>query len=358
MSINHGANLFDLSNELGLNKTDIKDFSSNINPFGASKKAKDAILNNIDMVSIYPDPKYTDLKESISQYCHCKKENIIVGSGATELISSFINVINPKKALLLSPSYSEYESELEKINCEITKFFSKEEDNFKIDVNKLIDSINSSKFDLVIICNPNNPTGFAFSKDEISLLLKNTSSIFMVDETYVEFTEPEIYSSTPLVDIFNNLFVIRGTSKFFSTPGIRLGYGLISNKEIKKSMVEKLDLWNINIFATTMGEIMFKDKEYILSNTSKLKEERDYLFRELSSIKDLKVYESYSNFILCKITSKKFTATELYNKLLEKGLIIRNCSSFEGLNEYFFRICVLKPEDNKLLIENFKNLFL
>ncbi|XZJ33374.1 pyridoxal phosphate-dependent aminotransferase [Clostridium perfringens] len=358
MSINHGANLFDLSNELGLNKKDIKDFSSNINPFGASKKAKDAILNNIDMVSIYPDPKYTDLKESISQYCHCKKENIIVGSGATELISSFISVINPKKALLLSPSYSEYESELEKINCEITKFFSKEEDNFKIDVNKLIESINSSKFDLVIICNPNNPTGFAFSKDEISLLLKNTSSIFMVDETYVEFTEPEIYSSTPLVDIFNNLFVIRGTSKFFSTPGIRLGYGLISNKEIKKSMVEKLDLWNINIFATTMGEIMFKDKEYILLNTSKLKEERDYLFRELSSIKDLKVYESYSNFILCKIRSKKFTATELYNKLLEKGLIIRNCSSFEGLNEYFFRVCVLKPEDNKLLIENLKNLFL
>ncbi len=180
----------------------------------------------------------------------------------------------------------------------------------------------------------------------------------MVDETYVEFTEPEIYSSTPLVDIFNNLFVIRGTSKFFSTPGIRLGYGLISNKEIKKSMVEKLDLWNINIFATTMGEIMFKDKEYILSNTSKLKEERDYLFRELSSIKDLKVYESYSNFILCKITSKKFTATELYNKLFKKGLIIRNCSSFEGLNEYFFRVCVLKPEDNKLLIENLKNLFL
>ncbi|MDZ5252266.1 histidinol-phosphate transaminase [Clostridium sp. LIBA-8841] len=358
MSINHGANLFDLSSKLGLNKTDIKDFSSNINPFGASKKAKNAILENIDMVSMYPDPKYTALKEAISEYCNCKKENIIVGSGATELISSFISIINPKKALLLSPSYSEYESELEKINCEIVKFFSKEEDDFKIDVHKLINSINSSNYDLVIICNPNNPTGFAFSKDEISSLLKNTSTIFMVDETYVEFTEPEIYSSTPLVDNFSNLFVIRGTSKFFSTPGIRLGYGLISNKKIKEEMLEKLDLWNINIFATTMGEIMFKDKEYITSNTSKLKEERDFLFKELSSIEDLKVYESYSNFILCKITSKKLTATELYNKLLEKGLIIRNCSSFEGLNEYFFRVCVLKPEDNKLLIENLKNLFL
>lgn len=358
MNINHGANLFDLSTELGLNKKDIKDFSSNINPFGASKKAKDAILENIDIVSMYPDPKYTDLKKAISEYCHCNQENIIVGSGATELISSFISIINPKRALLLSPSYSEYESELEKIHCEITKFFSKEQNNFKINVTELISTINSSNYDLVIICNPNNPTGFAFSKDEISSLLKNTSSLFMVDETYVEFTEPEVYSSTPLVDIYNNLFVIRGTSKFFSTPGIRLGYGLISNKPIKEYMIQKLDLWNINIFATTMGEIMFKDKDYIFSNTSMLKKERDFLYKELCSVKGLKVYESYSNFILCKIESKKITSTELYNNLLEKGLIIRNCLSFEGLDEYFFRVCVLKPEDNKLLIKELRDLLI
>lgn len=357
MSINHGANLFDLSDELGINKKDIKDFSSNINPFGASKKAKEAILENIDMVSIYPDPKYKKLKESISTYCSCKEENIIVGSGATELISSFISLINPKHALLLSPSYSEYESELNKIGCKIEKFFAKEKEDFKIDYKKLLNYINSSKFDLVIICNPNNPTGFAFSKEEIANLLENSSSFFMIDETYVEFTEPNIYSSTPLIDEFKNIFVIRGTSKFFSTPGIRLGYGLISNCNIKKSMLEKLDLWNINIFATTMGEIMFKDSSYISSNTSLLKKERDYVFKELNSIEDLKVYRSYSNFILCKIKSKKLTATTLYNKLLKKGLIIRNCSSFEGLDEYFFRICLLKHEDNELLIENLKDIF-
>ncbi len=102
-----------------------------------------------------------------------QKENIIVGSGATELISSFISVINPKKLYYFLHLIQNMKVNLKKINCEITKFFfSREEDNFKIDVNKLIDSINSSKFDLVIICNPNNPTGFAFSKDEISLLLK------------------------------------------------------------------------------------------------------------------------------------------------------------------------------------------
>ncbi|MGG5461935.1 pyridoxal phosphate-dependent aminotransferase [Clostridium sp. B9] len=357
MSTNHGANLFDLSNKLGFEKKEIKDFSSNINPFGASQKAKEFVLNNIDMVSMYPDPEYKTLKESISTYCGCLKENIIVGSGATELISSFIEIINPKKALLLSPSYSEYESELEKINCEIAKFFSKEENDFKIDVKELIYSINSSNYDLVIICNPNNPTGFAFSKDEITELLANTNTFVMLDETYVEFTEPEIYSSTTLVDKFPKLFLIRGTSKFFSTPGIRLGYGLISHKETKKKMKEKLDLWNINIFATSMGEVMFKDEEYIKSNTTKLKNERDYLFNELSSMADLKVFKSYSNFILCKISSQKLTAKELYDILMKKGIIIRNCTSFEGLNEYFFRVCVLKPEDNKLLIKLLKEIF-
>ncbi len=357
MSTNHGANLFDLSNKLGLDKSEIKDFSSNINPFGTSSKAKQVVLDNIDMVSIYPDPEYKTLKESISSYCNCKKENIIVGSGATELISSFIEIINPKKALLLSPSYSEYESELEKIGCYIDKFFAKEDKDFSIDVNSLIEKINSTNYDLIIICNPNNPTGFAFSKEEIARILENTTPFVMLDETYVEFTEPHIYSSTSIVDKYPKLFLIRGTSKFFSTPGIRLGYALISDKNTKKLLKEKLDLWNINIFATSMGEVMFKDSEYIISNTEKLTTERNYLFKELSSISELKVFKSYSNFILCKINSKRLTAKELYDSLMKKNIIIRDCTSFEGLNSFFFRVCVLKPEDNKLLIKNLKDIF-
>lgn len=357
MSINHGANLFDLSNKLGLDKSEIRDFSSNINPFGASSKAKQFVLDNIDMVSIYPDPEYKELKESISLYCNCKRENIIVGSGATELISSFITIVNPKKALLLSPSYSEYESELEKLGCSIDKFFAKEENDFTINVKSLIKEINSSNYDLVIICNPNNPTGFAFSKEEIAEILENTTPFVMLDETYVEFTEPQIYSSTSIVDNYPKLFLIRGTSKFFSTPGIRLGYALISDNSIKKIMKEKLDLWNINIFATSMGEIMFKDQDYIVSNVEKLTKERNYLFEELSLISELKVFKSYSNFILCKINSKKLTAKELYDSLIKKNIIIRNCTSFEGLNEYFFRVCILKPEDNKILINSLKDIF-
>lgn len=357
MSVNHGANLYDLSSKYGFSKDEFMDFSSNINPFGTSNKAKEYVINNINMVSMYPDPEYVNLKKSISTYCHCLEENIVLGSGATELISSFIKTIKPNKTLLLSPAYSEYENELNKINSEVVKYFSKEENNFVIDEKELVNSINERNYDLTIICNPNNPTGFAFSREQVEYILKNTTCYVMIDETYIEFTETNIYSSTKLVDTYNKLFVIRGTSKFFSTPGIRLGYGLIGDKSVKEDINKNLDLWNINIVASAMGEIMFLDNMFISNTIDAMLRERDYLTKALSSIDDLTVYPSKGNFILCKINSKKFTAKELREKLLPKKIIIRDCNSFDGLSEYYFRVCILKPEENRLLIKNLKAIF-
>ena len=351
MKINHGANLYDLSKSLGVDKKSFLDFSSNINPLGASSLAKEYIINNIDSISIYPDPSYSNLKSSISQYCKCNLENIILGNGATELISSFIKYLNPKKSLLLSPVYSEFEKELNKINSSITKYFHVKNNNFQIDVDDLIDSINSNFYDLVVICNPNNPTGFAFSKSQIEKILSSTNTFLMIDETYIEFTDLDTYSSSSLVNSYDNLFVIRGTSKFFSTPGIRLGYGLISNKSILNNMAQSMDLWNINIVATLMGEIMFLDKDFINNSYDYISKEREFLLSKLNTFDDFNIYNSSGNFILCEIKSKRFTADDLRMFLLNKNIIIRDCSSFEGLDKYFFRICILSNSSNKYLLD-------
>lgn len=180
----------------------------------------------------------------------------------------------------------------------------------------------------------------------------------MVDETYIEFTDTNIYSCTSLVDRYDNLFVIRGTSKFFSTPGIRLGYGLIGNENIKNKILSQLDLWNVNIIAAAMGQIMFTDTEFINQSKEIMLKERDYLNLELNKINNLKIYNSQGNFILCQIKSNKITASLLREKLLEKKIIIRDCSSFDGLDEYFFRICILKPNQNKLLIKSLNEIFI
>lgn len=149
MSVNHGANLYDLSKKYGFSKDEFLDFSSNINPFGTSSLAKEYVINNINMVSVYPDVNYSSLKKSISSYCKCNENNIVLGSGATELISSFINTIKPKKAVLISPAYSEYERELKKHNCEIIKYFSRDYNDFKIDTIELVDFINEHESDLL-----------------------------------------------------------------------------------------------------------------------------------------------------------------------------------------------------------------
>ncbi|MGL5715333.1 MAG: pyridoxal phosphate-dependent aminotransferase [Paraclostridium sp.] len=358
MTINHGANLYDLSNKLGFDKKELLDFSSNINPLGSSNLAKKTIIDNIDMVSIYPDPSYSKLKQSISNYCNCLRENIILGSGATELISSFINIVSPKKSVLVSPSYSEYEKELNKAGCNIVKYFALEENNFEINTSEFVNFLNKDNYELVVICNPNNPTGFTFSKNDIAYILENTNAFVMVDETYIEFTDRTIFSSTTLVDKFKNLFVIRGTSKFFGTPGIRLGYGLISNNDVKIALEKKLDLWNINIFASLMGEVMFEDKEFIENSSLILNAQRDYLHHELSSIEGIKVYYTQGNFILCKIKSKKFTAKDLRESLIRDKIIIRDCNSFEGLDEYFFRVCILTPKANEFLIKKLRDKFI
>ena len=122
-------------------------------------------------------------------------------------------------------------------------------------------------------------------------------------------------------------------------------------------MNSNLDLWNINIFASMMGEVMFNDNKFIENTYSLMIKERDYLVNELSKFTDLKIYNSQGNFILCEIKSKSITAKEVREKLIPKRIIIRDCVSFDGLDEYFFRVCILKPEENKLLIDNLINIF-
>ncbi|MGL4997573.1 MAG: pyridoxal phosphate-dependent aminotransferase [Cetobacterium sp.] len=355
MKNNHGANLQQLSQNLGINQKEIIDFSSNINPFGLSPKAIEKLKENFMLASIYPDSDYKDLKKSISTYCKCNTDNIILGSGATELISSSIKVINPKHTLLLSPAYSEYENELNKIGCKITKFFYKKENSFKIKIDDILTLIKEKNFDMIIICNPNNPTGTLISLEDIQKIYSYFKKPIMIDETYIEFTDSSKTSAINLVQTLQNIIVIRGTSKFFSTPGIRLGYSVVSDGEILNSMKTIPNLWNINIFASIMGEAMFQDTDFIDSCHKQFKENFNLLSNGLKDIENLKVYPSNSNFILCEILNIKYNANDLYDFLAQKNIIIRKAESFDCLNSQFFRVCVLTKENINTLLKEIKN---
>lgn len=344
----HGANLFEIAKELNIDKSDIKDFSSNVNPLGISPLAKEYLVEHPEIISTYPDPHYRELKASITEYVKTDVDKIILGLGATELIKDYIEIISPKNALILNPAYSEYENNLKSVGANIFKYNLKKEEGFKFNVRELLEIIKENKIDLFTFPNPNNPTGTALSYDDLRKILETGINV-LVDECYVEF---ENNSVIPLTDEYKNLFVVRGTSKFFASPGLRLGYGILSDKNVLAQMEDRSYLWSINIVASELGSIMLRDEDYIKKTRDFIKKEKEYFYDKMAEISTLKAYPSDANFILVEIKSG-FTARDLKSYLMKSSLIIRDCESF-GLGKNFFRFCILDEESNRNLIKKIK----
>ena len=166
----------------------------------------------------------------------------------------------------------------------------------------------------------------------------------MIDETYIEFSDilPEI-CSIPLVKEFDNLFVIRGTSKFFAAPGIRLGYGISSNQAFLDRFKTNTNPWSVNSLADFIGQHIFTDFAFHKKTQTLVSEERRKAFAELSTWKNIKAYPSEANFILLKLKTDRITAHELFEKCIQKKMLIRDASSFTFLDESYLRFCILSP---------------
>lgn len=352
----HGANVFEIAKDEGIKIEDIRDFSSNINPLGPSKRALESLKENLNLLSTYPDVDYVDLKKAISSYASCDVKNIVLGLGSTEILKDAVHYFAPKTSMILSPCYSEYERELRKISSYIIQYNLEEKNDFKVNLDELIKIINEKNVEFLIFANPNNPTGTILKKAEIERILKETDAKVLVDETYIEFTDMETFSSSFLTKSYDKLIVVRGTSKFFALPGIRLGYGLTSNHGLLKFFKDKEVLWQINSVAEICGKVMFSDKAYIKEVHDFVRTRRVCLYKKLAKIKNLRAFESYGNFVLVKILRGP-DARELRGRLMKKGLVIRNCDTFKNLDKSFFRFCILDDDANERLIENLREIY-
>lgn len=350
----HGSDLEKIEKIYHIKKEDIISFAANVNPLGVSPLLKRTLADKIDVITSYPDREYTSLRQSIAGYCCCDADDILVGNGCTELISLFIQITAPNKTLLLGPTYSEYERDLKLEGSEIDYYMLKEEDNFELDVTDFKSRI-TNDIDLIIICNPNNPTGGCISRDKLSDLLshcKTSNTCMMIDETYVEFAENiHEVSAIPLCKEFDNLMVLRGTSKFFAAPGLRLGYAVTGNRELLNDINSNKNPWMINSLAVVAGETMFMDEEYIKATRKLMTEERTRLTRLFEASGRYKVYPSNSNFLLLKILDKSVSSHDLFDRAIRENMMIRDCSTFPGFEDRFIRFCFMKKEDNDRLAE-------
>lgn len=350
----HGSDLEKIEQIYNIKREDITSFSANVNPLGLSKRLRQSLSEHLDVICTYPDREYTRLRRIIGEYCDCPFSNILVGNGSTELISLFIQTLHPHKALIIGPTYSEYEREISIGGGTSLYFPLMEEDDYSLRTDKLMDSLNES-IDLLVMCNPNNPTSTAVTRHEMRKVLdacKRYDIFVMIDETYVEFaSDYDKINCVPLTSIYNNLIILRGISKFFASPGLRLGYAITGNADIIKNINSKKNPWTINSLAEEAGSLMFSDTEYIEETKRMIFSERERVTEALREIRNLKVYNPTANFVLCRILSDSITADDLFDAAIRECMMIRNCSSFPFLDNSYFRVCFMNPEDNDRLLE-------
>ena len=355
----HGSDIEKICCYYNLKKEDIVKFGANVNPLGLSPKASKAIAEHVDLLSSYPDREYTSLRNTISRYCGIPADFILPGNGSSELISLLIEERAPKHTLILGPTYSEYSRELSFSGSTQEYYHLQENNDFGPDIPDLCKKLTQG-YDFLILCNPNNPTSSAISKEDLRKLISFCAekNIFvMIDETYVEFA-PDINAITavPLTQEFTNLMVLRGVSKFFAAPGMRLGYGITGNMNFLAKMREKQTPWSLNSIGAFAGEIMLQDEEYIRNTRELILSERVRIISELKKVPTYKVYPAYANFILLRIRKEGLTSYDVFEACIRQGLMIRDCSSFQCLEGEYVRFCIMMPENNTRLIDVLKAL--
>ena len=328
------------------------DFSANINPLGLAPKVKAAIIKNIEGVIHYPEPDSRSLKKSLANFYNTDDHNIAVGNGSIELIYLIPKALKLKKVLITTPTFSEYEFAA-RLNGSKVLFLPTEEGNdFKLGLHKLKKLI--PQVDLVFIGNPNNPTGsHILSEEMLSLieLCQQYRTFLVVDEAFMDFVQVSDRDSLAFSAPRNKiLIVLRSLTKFFALPGLRIGYA-IANRDLVKRLSNLQYPWNINSLAQAAGEEVLKDRGYMNESREYVIKEKEYLFGRLKNIKGLKTYPPSSNFIFCKLEDWAIKSAQVLNeRLLEKGLVVRNCANFRGLNQRFFRVAVRKRAENLKLI--------
>lgn len=354
-SYDHGGNIFTAARTLGVPPEAVTDFSASINPLGISPMVRKALICSLDSLVHYPDSSHKELKRALARYHNLSPDNFAIANGSTELIYHLPAMLPGKKALIISPSFSEYVRALNQHHWEIQHFVLTPENNFSIDTEKLEKALGGG-IDVLYICNPGNPNGSLRNQREIEQIysLCLSAGTFMVlDEAFIDFCEEA--SAKRFVVHSDNAIVLRSMTKFFGIPGLRLGYA-VGNATLTCHLDAMGGPWSVNTLALAAGTAALQDAEHNQQTLEFIRQERRTLFQKLEQFPQFRVYPSSVNYLLIEIKNG-MTAGELRDRLMHQHILIRDCSSFMGLSERFFRIAVRSSEDNQRLLECLRRVF-
>lgn len=322
------------------------DFSINSNPFGMPESVKNALQESIVNCGSYPDIRNEKLLAAIAAKNGVNKEHILCGNGASELFMAIVHGLLPKKIMIPVPSFFGYEYAAAASDSEILFYEMKEEEGFNL--NREFLAFLKRGIDILFLANPNNPTGNLIAPAFLEAVLKvckKLDIIVVLDECFLEFVEGEGELSLKLsINKWPNLIVVRSFTKIFAIPGVRLGYLLCAEEVLLQKIKRQLPEWNLSSFAQAAGVNACGEKDYIAYTAAFVKREREYMTGKLQQM-GIKVFPSEADYLLF------YSEYPLYEKLLERGILIRDCSNFRGLGKGFYRAAVRTAEENRCLLK-------
>ena len=355
----HGGNVWEISEKYKIPLDQLIDFSISTNPLGVPEKALQNICQNLNLIYHYPDPSHEWLLEALSNSAGVEPNNVVVGNGSTELIYLFTEVFleSGYEAVIPVPTFSEYKAATERFGGNMVFIKCDPAKNFRLNFKELERAI-SKKTRMIFLCNPNSPTGCLHEKDDILRFIgfaAEKNVLVFLDEDYIDFVDDsKRYSMAEYVRDYDNLFVLRSLTKFFGLAGARIGFGIASPNMVEILKRAKMP-WSVNSLAMFGAVEAVKDEEFIKKSRLLLSRSKREILEMFRAIPWLKVYPSETNFLLIEIIQGDLTSTQLREGLAKRGLLIRDCKDFDGLNNRFFRVTVRRPEENRKLITEIKS---
>ena len=330
----------------------ILDFSASINPLGPPQSAIAAIQSHLSALTSYPEPTYRSLRSALSQFHQISPEWILPGNGSAELLTwACRDLARQDATYLMTPAFGDYWRALRAFDAKCCPYslvgLPPLGETLQWQIDSAIAKPQTSTCGL-LLNNPHNPTGILFSREQIMTWIEGFSLV-VVDEAFMDFLMPEQQQSLiDNVQQYPNLVIVRSLTKFYSLPGLRLGYA-IAHPDLLQRWQQWRDPWSVNALAAAAAEVVVQDTEFQQQTWQWLNHAKPQLFRDLAQLPGLHPYPGAANFLLVQSSR---SVGELQTKLLQRHrMFIRDCLSFAELGDRYFRIAVRSSVENQRLLD-------
>lgn len=354
----HGGDRLTAAERFGGRPEEFLDFSSNIHPLGPPPRVLEALSRALagerpQALASYPDPLSRRLRDKLADRLSVSPEQLLVANGVAELIDLVVRVFRPRRVGVVHPCFSEYERAAHLHGCSVVSVRAKEENRFVPTEEELRFLVMRS--DLVFLGCPNNPNGLLPPKpvlERVAAEAARSGAVLVLDEAFIDFVPGgEERSLIHRLSSCPTTLIFRSMTKFYALPGLRLGYAVGRKDWIERLLDHKVP-WSVNALAQVAGEAALEDEEYRRRAERWGRAEREELAGWLRQVGAVDVFPSETNFLLLRLRAAKGRGASgrLQERMGRRGILIRDASTFPGLDDRYVRIAVRTRRENERLI--------